>query len=116
MDQCPVLDDQTVVELSREGGFAYIPKLLVRQRFALGEMPPAQREHLCALIRQLLPGHASPRERYPGSGDQRYYRIHIHRRRDDRQTQAVFELLVPESSAPQDLALFWKDGRIGTNG
>ncbi|TCL06959.1 protealysin inhibitor emfourin [Sodalis ligni] len=113
MDQCPVLDEQTVIEVSREGGFAYIPALLARRRFSLGQMPSGQRERLCALIRQLLM-QSPPGGRCPGSGDTRYYRIHI-LRPDNRQSSSFFELLVPEASAPSELARFWQEGRTAEN-
>ncbi len=109
MNQCPELDEQTVIELSREGGFAYIPALLARRRFSLGQMPVGQRERLCALMRQLLLMQSSPDGRCPGSGDARYYRIHI-LRPDNRQSPDFFELLVPETSAPLELARFWQEG------
>lgn len=40
MDRLPVLDDCSVIAVSREGGFAYIPALASPQRFVLADMPP----------------------------------------------------------------------------
>lgn len=50
MGRLPVLDDCSVIALSREGGFAYIPTLASPQRFVLADMPPPERERLCDLI------------------------------------------------------------------
>ncbi|WP_083765130.1 protealysin inhibitor emfourin [Sodalis glossinidius] len=50
MGRSPVLNNHTVIALSREGGFAFIPALADQQRFVLGDLPAPKRERLCALI------------------------------------------------------------------
>ncbi|NDL65750.1 protealysin inhibitor emfourin [Acerihabitans arboris] len=111
MDLLSLLNEHAVIELSREGGLAYIPKLAAQQRFALCDLSAAQREHLCHLVSRmaLLAQHAG-QTRTPGSGDQRFYRILIvgHPEGGPQATQA--EIVVPESSAPPELEILWKKG------
>ncbi|HEY0211280.1 protealysin inhibitor emfourin [Acerihabitans sp.] len=113
MDLLSLLNEHAVIELSREGGVAYMPKLAALQRFALCDLSSAQREHLCRLVgRVALLAQHSEQSRTPGSGDQRYYRILIvgHPQGEAQATQA--EIKVPESSAPPELEILWKNGTV----
>lgn len=113
MDLLTLLNEHTVIELSREGGFAYIPKLAAQQRFALCDLSAEQREHLYHLVsRMALLAADAAQNRTPGSGDQRFYRILIvgHPQGEPQATQA--EIVVPESCAPPELENLWKNGKF----
>ncbi|WPD75220.1 hypothetical protein OGM23_19235 [Dickeya fangzhongdai] len=107
----PDLTDDVIIELAREGGFAWIPRLAGPRRFALAEIPADKKEKLCAMLRDVLPAAQEPGQPdSPGRGDQFYYRIHIHycNTPDSRQTDWV--LLIPEQSAPSELEALWRNG------
>lgn len=55
MKPLPTLNQDTVIELAREGGFAYIPKLAGQRRIALADITPEQRQRLNQLLNQTLP-------------------------------------------------------------
>lgn len=55
MKPLPVLNQDTVIELAREGGFAFIPKLAGQRRIALADITPEQRQRLNQLLNQTLP-------------------------------------------------------------
>lgn len=113
MGRIPVLDNHTVIALSREGGFAFIPALTGQQRFVLGDLPPPERERLCALINRAAPLAQPPRgDSAPGRGDQRYFRIQISYRGDGATGANELELLVPEQSAPPELQTLWRRGQL----
>ncbi|WP_410014014.1 protealysin inhibitor emfourin [Sodalis sp. C49] len=111
MDLLSLLNEHAVIELSREGGFAYIPKLAAQQRFALCDLSSAQREQLCHLVsRVALLAQHSGQNRAPGSGDQRFYRILIVGQPPGEAQPAQAEIVVPESSAPPELEILWQKG------
>ncbi len=76
--QVPELTDDAVVELAREGGVAYIPKLSGQRTIALSSLNEAQRQRLVSILEQAFPrGQPPGQASSPGSGDQRYFRIQI---------------------------------------
>lgn len=99
--QVPELTDDAVVELAREGGVAFIPKLSGQRTIALSSLNEAQRQRLVSILEQafprgLPPGQASS----PGSGDQRYFRIQIIWTGQNQAHYADIIVLVPEQEAP----------------
>ncbi|ACT05996.1 conserved hypothetical protein [Dickeya chrysanthemi Ech1591] len=107
----PDLTDDVIIELAREGGFAWIPRLAGLRRFTLAEVPASQKEKIRAVLHDALPAAQEPGQPdSPGRGDQFYYRIHIHycNTQDNRQTDWV--LLIPEQSAPSELEALWRNG------
>lgn len=76
--QVPELTDDAVVELAREGGVAFIPKLSGQRTIALSSLNEAQRQRLVSILEQAFPrGQPPGQASSPGSGDQRYFRIQI---------------------------------------
>lgn len=117
MGRLPVLDDCSVIAVSREGGFAYIPTLASPQRFVLADMPPPERERLCDLITRAAPLAQPPRGvNAPGRGDQRYFRIQLFYRDGGEASAAALELLVPEQSAPPELQALWRQRQLDNDG
>lgn len=113
MQHCPPLDEHTIIEVTREGGLAFMPGLRVHQRFVLAELTDPRRGRLADLIRQLLPLALGPdAARSAGSGDQRYYRIRIIRHQASPPHDEDYELVIPESNAPPALEGICKDGRL----
>lgn len=113
MQNLPILDDHTVIELSREGGLAVFPGLSLQHRIALAELAPAKRERLCELLRRSAPlAQSAQQARPPGYGDQRYYRIQIYYQRAQQAPALLLELLIPENSAPTELTQLWKNGAM----
>ena len=111
MKPLPTLNQDTVIELAREGGFAYIPKLAGQRRIALADITPEQRQRLNQLLNQTLPyAQEEGQPNSPSCGDQRYYRIQINYTSPTLSTEIV--LLIPESSAPQALVDLWKTGQV----
>ncbi|MEI7375291.1 hypothetical protein QUF31_06130 [Dickeya chrysanthemi] len=107
----PDLTDDVIIELAREGGFAWIPRLAGLRRFTLAEVPASQKEKIRAVLHDALPAAQEPGQPdSPGRGDQFYYRIHIHycNTQDNRQTDWV--LLIPEQSASSELEALWRNG------
>ncbi|EHD20595.1 MULTISPECIES: protealysin inhibitor emfourin [Brenneria] len=111
MKTLPELNDDAVVELAREGGIAWIPKLAGPRRFALANLPESERERICAAIRNALPLARDPgKSDSPGRGDQFYYRIHISYSHPQKNHYAEAILLVPEEYAPPELEELWRNG------
>ncbi|WP_437613501.1 protealysin inhibitor emfourin [Erwinia sp. V71] len=109
MNPLPELSDDAVIELAREGGLAFIPKLAGLRRIALAQLADPQREHVCNILRKALaqgepPGPACP----AGRGDQRYYRIQISY--VTRQESGDIIMLISENAAPPELERLWRDG------
>ena len=103
--QVPELTDDAVVELAREGGVAYIPKLSGQRTIALSSLNEAQRQRLVSILEQ-----AFPRGQAPGSGDQRYFRIQIIWTGQNQAHYADIIVLVPEQEAPESLVELWQKG------
>jgi hypothetical protein len=111
MKPLPALNQDTVIELAREGGFAFIPKLAGQRRIALADITPEQRQRLNQLLNQALPyAQEEGQPDSPGCGDQRYFRVQI-----SYYSQALCSkivLLIPETNAPQALVDLWKTGQV----
>ncbi|CAI0707100.1 protealysin inhibitor emfourin [Serratia ficaria] len=107
----PPLNQDTVIELAREGGFAFIPKLAGLRRIALADITPAQRQRLNQLLNQTLPyAREAGQPDSPGCGDQRYFRVQINYASQNLCSEIV--LLIPETRAPQALVDLWKTGQV----
>lgn len=110
MKTLPELNDDAVIELAREGGLAWIPKLAGLRRFVLASVPISERERICRAILRALPQAREPGEPDgPGRGDQFYYRIHISYGHPQQQYAEAI-LLIPEDSAPPELTELWRNG------
>jgi hypothetical protein len=111
MKPLPALNQDTVIELAREGGFAFIPKLAGQRRIVLADITPEQRQRLNQLLNQALPyAQEEGQPDSPGCGDQRYFRVHISYYSQALCSEIV--LLIPETSAPQALVDLWKTGQV----
>lgn len=111
MKMLPELNEDAIIELAREGGFAWIPKLAEPRRFALASIPPPERERICKAIRTAFPLAREPGEPDgPGRGDQFYYRIHISYRHPQQNQYGDVILLIPENLAPPELSELWRGG------
>ncbi|KAA8995738.1 hypothetical protein FJU30_23600 [Affinibrenneria salicis] len=109
MKPVPLLTDDAVIELAREGGVAWLPKLAARRRFELAHLAPDERQKVRRLLNQVLPLGAPPgRENRAGRGDQFYYRIQISYLTPRHEGEIL--LLIPESLAPAELETLWRDG------
>ena len=53
--QVPELTDDAVVELAREGGVAFIPKLSGQRTIALSTLNEAQRQRVVNILEQAIP-------------------------------------------------------------
>ncbi len=115
MSEFPELDDDSVIELSREGGIAFMPGLQRQHRFTLRDLPAPQRESLCRLVRYMagLAHAADGSVDAVGRGDERYYHIQVFHldEKGDRHF-AQLEWRVPESSAPPELEKLLKNGLV----
>ncbi|WP_158782638.1 protealysin inhibitor emfourin [Pantoea sp. BAV 3049] len=110
MNVIPELSDDAVIDVAREGGFAYIPKLAEPRRITLAQLNPAQRESVCNVLRQALPlGEPQGEQCQAGKGDRRYYRIAISYATQQQAGNIV--ILIPEELAPPELVRLWQDGR-----
>ncbi|MEL0578431.1 protealysin inhibitor emfourin [Pectobacterium punjabense] len=111
MRTLPELNDNAIIELAREGGFAFIPKLAGPRRFALASVPSSERERICNAIRDAFPqARESGEPDGPGRGDQFYYRIHISYSHPQQNQYADVILLIPEDLAPPELTELWRNG------
>lgn len=103
------LNENMIVEISREGGYAYIPKLTGLRRIFLTNMQRSQREKFYSLINQLRSysrgkkPHSPPR-----GGDQRYFLIKI--RDNQPKTGDDIVLEIPEHHMPPALTQLWRTG------
>lgn len=104
----PELTDDMIIELAREGGLAYIPKLSGTRRIVIAQLTDDQRQRLDDILRQSLPLSQPPGEpNSPGRGDQRFYRLQI----IWNTPQTDLQLLIPENKAPKSLVELWRDGQ-----
>jgi hypothetical protein len=66
--QVPELTDDAVVELAREGGVAFIPKLSGQRTIALSSLNEAQRQRLVSILEQAFPrGQPPGKPRHPAA-------------------------------------------------
>ncbi|QKJ88214.1 hypothetical protein PMPD1_3291 [Paramixta manurensis] len=109
MKPLPDLNDDAVIDLAREGGFAFIPKLAAERRIALAGLPLSQKQRVCAILRQAMSLGEPPSANNPaGHGDQFYFRLRISYITAQQTGDIV--LLIPESQAPEELKKLWQEG------
>lgn len=109
--QVPELTDDAVVELAREGGVAFIPKLSGQRTITLSSLNEAQRQRVVNILEQAFPRGQPPGEpTSPGSGDQRYFRIQIIWTQHNQAQYTDMIVLVPEQEAPESLVELWQKG------
>lgn len=109
--QVPELTDDAVVELAREGGVAFIPKLTGLRRIALSALNTTQRQRVISILEQAIPrGQPPGMPSSPGGGDQRYFRIQIIWTRQNQAQYTDIIVLVPEQEAPESLIELWQKG------
>lgn len=107
--QVPELTDDAVVELAREGGVAFIPKLSGQRTIALSSLNEAQRQRLVSILEQAFPrGQPPGQASSPGRGDQRYFRIQIIWTGQNQAHYADIIVLVPGRKHP---SRWWNCGR-----
>ncbi|ORM62965.1 hypothetical protein PRCB_08600 [Pantoea rodasii] len=104
------LTDDAIIELAREGGIAFIPRLRGERRFALAQLPEPQKQRVCSVLQQALPlGEPEDQAATIGRGDQRYFRIQI--TYATHQEAGSIVILIPEQVAPAELQALWRDGQ-----
>ncbi len=104
------LSDDAIIELAREGGIAFIPRLRGERRFALGQLPEPQKQRVCNVLEQALPlGEPEDQAANLGRGDQRYFRIQITYATHQEAGSVV--ILIPETLASPELEALWRDGQ-----
>ena len=101
------LESNAVIEIYREGGIAFIPKLSGPRRVKLAGMSDDKRQQICQLINQALP-FAQEKEN-AGRGDQRYFRIEIYV--ESAEHSASLVVIIPETEAPEALVNLWKQAQ-----
>ena len=101
------LESNAVIEIYREGGIAFIPKLSGPRRVELAGMSDDKRQQICQLINQALP-FAQEKEN-AGRGDQRYFRIEIYV--ESAEHSASLVVIIPETEAPEALVNLWKQAQ-----
>lgn len=103
----PELTDDAVIELAREGGVAFIPRLSAPRRIVVAQLSAAQRLRILDILQQTLPvGQPPGQPDSPGRGDRRFFRLHIvwTTRHPD------MLVLIPEEKAPAALVTLWREG------
>ncbi len=98
------LESNTVIEIYREGGVAFIPKLSGPRRVELSGMSDDKRREICQLINKALP-YAQEKEN-AGRGDQRYFRLEIYYAPAEHSASLV--VIIPETETPEELVDLWK--------
>lgn len=112
MIRLPPLNAASVVRVTREGGFAYVPGLSRPRSFHLGDCTDELRQQIGDALQSAMP-HAeeSGSPAAPGStggGDRRFYRVEVEVEGAMANESSVsFE--VPETDAPEALVDLWKD-------
>ncbi|RAT14029.1 hypothetical protein AU490_13435 [Lonsdalea populi] len=105
----PDLNDDAVIELAREGGIAWIPKLSGPRLVVLSKLPAEERARICAVLRSVLDRAQSDESSdAPGRGDQFYYRIHIYPGDSDGDRNTAHVWIIPEGKAPAELDALWQ--------
>jgi hypothetical protein len=106
MKTLPMLDDQAVVRLSRQGGVAMIQALSRPREIEFAQCNLDQRTRICSLLEGCLPL-TNPSS---GCGDQRFYQIEVSYRAGELDDRMV--LKVPEDQAPGELVRLWDKGEL----
>lgn len=101
------LESNTVIEIYREGGVAFIPKLSGPRRVELSGMSDDKRREICQLINKALP-YAQEKEN-AGRGDQRYFRLEIYYTSAEHSASLV--VIIPETETPEELVDLWKQAQ-----
>lgn len=108
MIQLPELIDDAVIELTLDGGFAYIPHLTGQRRILLSRLNTSQRGHVCHILSKALTcGELDKPTSSVGRNDQRYYRIQISYPFNHNNDTVI---LVPEDIASPELTSLWRYG------
>nr|WP_190274666.1 protealysin inhibitor emfourin [Pantoea sp. At-9b] len=109
MVNIPPLTDDAIIELAREGGLAFMPRLRGERRFALAQLPEPQKQRVCTVLEQAMPlGEPEDQAANLGRGDQRYFRLQISYA--THQQSGTIVILIPEQVAPPELEALWRDG------
>ena len=95
MRELPPLGKDTVVRLSRQGGFAPLHALSKPREIEFGQYDSAQR---------------GPTQ--VGRGDQRYFKVELRFRPQPAEQQDELTLLIPEDRAPSELVRLWDKGLV----
>lgn len=112
MKTLPALTEDAVIDLAREGGVAYMPRLAAPRRIALSELDEQQRDRVCSILRRSLPlGQDAEKSDSPGRGDQRYFRIQISWTQQNSTHHTDVVVLIAESDAPSELEELWRRGK-----
>lgn len=98
------LESNAVIEIYREGGIAFIPKLSGPRRVELSGMSDDKRREICQLINKALP-YAQEKEN-AGHSDQRYFRLEIYYASQAHSASLV--VIIPETETPEELVNLWK--------
>ncbi|WP_034916364.1 protealysin inhibitor emfourin [Erwinia sp. 9145] len=109
MNSLPELNDDAIIDVAREGGLAFIPKLSGPRRIALAQLDGVEREHVCSVLRHALPLGTPPEAGRVGQGDRRYFRVEVSYA--TRQETGSIVLLIPEEQASPELVQLWQEGR-----
>lgn len=106
MIELPPLEFALRVNLTREGGLAYLPGLAHTRRIDLTHCPPGLRQEVGEALQRTAPL-ATPDCARQG-GDQRYFHIELEFRdpAGGAATRLVFD--VPEAQAPDALVRLWR--------
>lgn len=110
MSALPELNDDAVIDVAREGGVAFIPKLSGPRRFALGQLSQDEKARVCSIMKQAMAlGEPAGPQSQAGRGDQRYFRIEITYATSHEAGNIV--MVIPENLAPPALVELWKNGQ-----
>ncbi|MHA6495270.1 protealysin inhibitor emfourin [Pseudomonas borbori] len=107
MKRLPELGSDAVVRLSRQGGVAAIQALSRPREIEFAECDEHQRGQICSVLEGCLP---LANNATTGRGDQRFYRIELRYRQDEKDDELVIQ--VPENEAPGDLVRLWDKGEV----
>lgn len=104
MKRLPELGIDTIVRISRQGGFAALATLSRPREIDFAQCDPNQRGQVCSVLQTCLPVATTD----AGTGDRRFYRIELQFRQQEAQDELVLQ--VPEERAPEDLVQLWDKG------
>lgn len=110
MRELPPLGKDTVVRLSRQGGFAPLHALSKPREIEFGQYDSAQRGRICSVLERCLPESGEPTQ--VGRGDQRYFKVELRFRPQPAEQQDELTLLIPENRAPSELVRLWDKGLV----
>ncbi|MHC8314097.1 protealysin inhibitor emfourin [Pseudomonas sp. LB3P31] len=106
MKTLPMLGDDAVIHLSRQGGVAAIHALTRPRSIEFAQCDIEQRLRICTVLEGCL-AFAEPAS---GRGDQRFFEIEVHYRSGEQDDRMV--LKVPEEKAPGNLVHLWDKGEV----